>query len=486
MADNSSSITAAVLSSGGTESLGWLNDIIKQMWPNINAAAATMVKELVEPGLREGLPGPLNGLKFTKISLGSAPPRFDNIDVFTQTEGSIKLNIDLHWVAEDFDIELATGIISAGVESIKIVGRLSVLMGPLVNTLPCIGAVQLAFINPPIIDLNFSGVASIADWSFVEEKITETVQSILASMLVLPNRMLTTLLVENDFCQTYKEPPGIARVTVVKGNNFRPEAGFLRKDVPDIYVKTKFGAFDPWQTSVQHNKTDPVWNERKDFVFSDDDQVIKVEAWDEDTFNPDDRVGTASGTVGQFLLDDDGLKTLKLADKDGAPIDGDITLQVEAYKCVQDLSSFELPDFEGNEHNDCICGFMIILVGKGIDIPVPKTYSTFVKVEWGPSQNFVTAPITDAPGIDATNPSYDTPFLIPLTQELIKSNKEHDVVFTVMNSFEGDETELGTTSVTFDSIMESSTKTITGDKEESIGDEGLKLRYQVSLRGLCK
>merc|ERR1719232_2468009 len=102
-----------------------------------------------------------------------------------------------------------------------------------------------------------------------------------------------------------------------------------------------------------------------------------------------------------FLLDDDGLKTLKLADKDGAAIDGDITLQVEAYKCVSDLSSFELPDFDGNEHNDCICGFMIILVGKGVDIPVPKTYSTFVKVEWGPSQNFVTAPITDAPGIDA-------------------------------------------------------------------------------------
>jgi len=246
--------------------------------------------------------------------------------------------------------------------------------------------------------------------------------------------------------------------------------------------KTKFGAFDQWQTSVQKNATDPEWNERKDFVFSDDDQVIEVEAWDEDTFSSDDHVGTASATVKEFLLEDSGMKTLQLSGKDGSLIEGDITLQLEAYKCVSDLSSFELPDFGGD---GCICGFMIILVGKGIDIPVPKTYSTFVKVEWGPSQNFVTAPIMDAPGIDATNPSYDTPFLIPLTQELIKSNKEHDVVFTVMNSFEGDETELGTTSVTFDSIMESSTKTITGDKEESIG-EGLKLRYQVSLRGLSK
>jgi len=236
--------------------------------------------------------------------------------------------------------------------------------------------------------------------------------------------------------------------------------------------KTKFGAFDQWQTSVQKNATDPEWNERKDFVFSDDDQVIEVEAWDEDTFSSDDHVGTASATVKEFLLEDSGMKTLQLSGKDGSLIEGDITLQLEAYKCVSDLSSFELPDFGGD---GCICGFMIILVGKGIDIPVPKTY---VKVEWGPSRYFATAPIF------ATNPSYDTPFLIPLTQELFQSNKEHDVVFTVIDS-DVDGAELGTTNVTFDSIMESSTKTITGDKEESIG-EGLKLQYQVSLRGLSK
>merc|ERR1740121_1691649 len=308
--------------------------------------------------------------------------------------------------------------------------------------------------------------------------------------MILPNPMLITLVAENDFFQTYKEPLGIVRLTVVNGSNFRPELRMLRKDIPDIYVKTKFCAFDQWETSVQKNNTDPVWNERRDFVFSDDDQLIKIEAWDSDTMSKDDCVGIASATVGQFLLNDDGLKTLKLVSMDNARIGADVTMRARIYRCVPDLLSFELPDFTGNTYNDCICGFMIILIGQGFDIPVPETYeetnASYVKVQWGPSQNFVTPSIFNAPGIDATNPSYDTPFLITLTQESIKSNKGHDVVFTVMNSKDGDESVLGTQSIAFDSIMEASTKTITGEKGQPFGDQGLKLRYQVSLRGLCK
>jgi len=484
------SIVASVLSSGGNESLGWLNDILKQMWPNICVAGEVLTKEIVEPALEEGLPSALKGIKLTKVYFGSSPPTFDNIDVITATDvNSIKLNMDLTFIAEDCEIELA-GRVSVGVKSMKLKGRISVVMSPLINTLPCIGAVQFAFINPPTMDMGFTGAANIANWSVVNKAIFDIVESLLASMMILPNYMSFPLVCGNDFFQTYKEPPGIVRLTVVKGSNFRGDLGFLRKDLPDIYVKTKFGAFDEWVTSVQKNKTDPVWNERKDFVFSDKDQLIKIEAWDHDVMSKDDCVGIASETVEQFLLDDFGMKSLKLvAMDDMAGIGADITLQAKLFKCVPDLLSFELQDFAGDEHNDCICGFMIILIGQGFDIPLPKTYdesyASNVKVEWGPSQNFVTASIYDAPGIDAANPSYDTPFLIPLTQELIKSNKDHDVVFTVMNLKDGDESELGTKSVAFDSIMEASTKTITGEKEP-IGDQGLKLRYQVSLRGLSE
>mmetsp|Transcript_21744 Transcript_21744/g.24164 ORF Transcript_21744/g.24164 Transcript_21744/m.24164 type:complete len:508 (-) Transcript_21744:169-1692(-) len=487
---------AAVLSSGGSESLGWLNDILKQLWPNMCAVGETIIKESVEPVLAEGLPQLLRGLKFTTIDFGSAPPAFDNIDVFTTQNSIIKLNIDVSWEAKDCKITLEDRIISAGVAGITLKGRLSVLMGPLINTLPLVGAVQLAFINPPTIDIDFTGIANIADWSIVDTKIQEIVQSQLAPMMVLPNRLLSTLDPTNNFCRdTYQEPVGIVRVTIVKGSQFRDELGLFRKDIPDLYVKTKFGALtEEWTTSVQKNTKNPAWNEQKDFIFSDDDQELRLEVWDADNKllgDPDDLIGVASTTMGQFLLNDtnNGLDSLKLS-MDGSHIGPEITIQAEIYKCVPDLASFTLPDFSnGNDRSNCICGYLIILVGQVFDIAVPKIYAnTSVKVGWGSKYDFVTPSVVNAPGMDPTNPSFNTPFLIPLTQEDVVSTQSPipDVVFTMMNN----DDKIGTLNVSFDDIANDTTKTMTGDKVPFISADDnsceTTIQYRVSLRGLSK
>merc|ERR1711971_1436577 len=121
-----SSSKAAVVASGGPESLGWLNDILHQMWPKTCIASANIVRESVEPALAD-LPPPISSLRFNKIFFGDTPPKFGRIDVHTRTENSIKLNIDVTWEGEECEIELQNKLISAGVETIKFKGRLSVL-----------------------------------------------------------------------------------------------------------------------------------------------------------------------------------------------------------------------------------------------------------------------------------------------------------------------------------------------------------------------
>jgi len=167
---------------------------------------------------------------------------------------------------------------------------------------------------------------------------------------------------------------------------------------------------------------------------------------------------------------------LKLTN-DGTIIGPDITLKAEVYNLVPDLASFEAPDFAGSENS--ICGFLIILVAQAFDIPIPRTYANIsVKVAWGRQHNFVTPSVVNASGIDPTNPSFDTPFLVPLTQELVATNKDQEVVFTVMNSND----VVGTTRVAYASIADEPTKTVSAQKD-TVG-EGAALRYQVSLRGL--
>lgn len=87
------------------ERLGFLNDIVAQLWPNINLAAAKIVKDVVDPILASTLPGPLSSLHFVKLDLGHTPIVFSHVDVHkTPTEG-IKLDMDLDWQGV-CDIEL--------------------------------------------------------------------------------------------------------------------------------------------------------------------------------------------------------------------------------------------------------------------------------------------------------------------------------------------------------------------------------------------
>lgn len=94
--------------SGGTESVGFLNDLVAQLWPHINAAGSKMVKEMVEPMFEEMLPGPLKSLHFPKIDLGKVPFKFDNVDVHQTDHGGVKLDLDVNWDGR-CDIELDGG-----------------------------------------------------------------------------------------------------------------------------------------------------------------------------------------------------------------------------------------------------------------------------------------------------------------------------------------------------------------------------------------
>ena len=96
----------------------FLNDIVKQLWPNINAAGSKMVKEIVEPMFKTMLPGPLSTLHFTKIDLGPVPLRLSNAKTTKTEADGIKLDLNVDWVGKA-DIELDADYIPAMVSGCK-------------------------------------------------------------------------------------------------------------------------------------------------------------------------------------------------------------------------------------------------------------------------------------------------------------------------------------------------------------------------------
>ena len=92
----------------------------------------------------EMLPGPLKSLRFTKLDLGAVPPVFDSVDVHSRREGFFRLNLDVAWEGES-DIELKADHLPAlGVRKVRLRGRVSIGLGPLVDRLPVITAAKVS------------------------------------------------------------------------------------------------------------------------------------------------------------------------------------------------------------------------------------------------------------------------------------------------------------------------------------------------------
>ena len=457
-------LAAAAAKSGDS---GLVTGLVAQLWPHINLAVCRVVKESVEPSFAD-LPSPLKTLRFTKLDLGNVPIHIDNIVIHDKEKDALQFDMDMGWDG-DCNVQLKADYLgSFGVQKIKFHGRLSIILSPLLDTLPVVSAAQVCFINPPKFELDFLGLANLGDFSLVDE-IRGIISDTLDGMLVLPNRMYFKIDPVNSFLDTYKPPIGVARVTVGNGSGFLGKRGFM-SDAHDVYCNVRLGS-KKWTTSTKNNTADPEWDETVDVVLFDYDQIVRVHAWDEDTANVDDDLGSAQVTVREILMAPGKKATVDLYG--GIHKGGKVTLQCQ----VCGLSLSNLGSLETNKDENILSGLVTVLVVGAQNIPLAnkKDAKTFVKVTYGSIAEFVTGTVVDAPGVDALNPVYDCAFQVPLKPT---SGKE-SVALQVIS---GEDDIIGSTKVTFDEMLEAGTIT----EQRVIGEEGFSLEFRVSLCGVVQ
>ncbi|KAL2264066.1 hypothetical protein VTK26DRAFT_2852 [Humicola hyalothermophila] len=446
-----SSIVEALTASGGPESPGFLNDLVKQLWPNITVAGARMIKDIVEPIFAKTLPAPLNTLVFEKVDLGSMPMHFSKVDVHKTENEGIKLDLDLDWDGE-CDIELNASMIpKIGVEHVKLRGRLSILLGPLTTVLPLIGAAQVAFVNPPYLQLRFTDAAHIANLSVIDKAIRNVIQGIIASMAVLPNRFLVKLDPSSDFFKAYHPPIGVLRLTIESGRELgdaKEGGNFLKrlmKDVPDCYVKVNVSAEPAWKTRTIKDARHPEWNETADFLVSDYDQRIELDVNDEDMARSDDDIGVGETTVKELLLGG-GRQELRLTHKE-EETKGRLQIRGQFLRFVPDGASLVKGGGSGGEARE-IVGLLTVLVASVFGIKGQRQeLQPSVRVTWG-EHVFRTAVKKDAPGADVENPSFDQAFQVIIKPGMVPGPP---VRIALLNG----EEERGAVEVPLDDVMAS-------------------------------
>ncbi|KAF2767215.1 hypothetical protein EJ03DRAFT_276486 [Teratosphaeria nubilosa] len=454
----------------------FLNDIVTQLWPNINVAGSQMIKEIADPMFKQMLPGPLASLHFTKIDLGTVPIRISKVAATkTETKG-INLEMNVEWDGK-CDVTLDGGMIpELGVKSVQLKGRLSVLLCPLTNVIPLIGAAQFSFINPPLLKLDFTGAAQVADLSLIDGAVRRVILNIISSMAVLPNRYLYKLDVNNDYFKTYLYPLGMLRVTVEKAYGFAEQAKSSAKKLfskitraaPDTYVKCRVGAEPERKTSVKDNTTTPAWNETYDFVVSDLDQIVELNVLDDDV-GEDDEVGIAITTV-RDILAVGGKQELPLMNK-GQETGGKLAVSCQYFELVPEATSFS----ESEHSSDgTMGGIATILIASAFDVKGERSkLKPSVKITWGEKHHFQTVVQSDYPGTDINNPSFDQPFRLPVTPDLV--GKSFRLVL-----LDG-EKEVGAADVPYEDVVKAEHMTFQGKLD--VGG-GTAVRASIRLQGV--
>jgi Ca2+-dependent lipid-binding protein len=342
-----------------------------------------------------------------------------------------------------------------------------------------IGAAQISFINPPVLKLDFTGAANVADFSVIDDTVRKVILGIINSMFTLPNRFLLKLDANADYFKTYHYPLGMVRVTVEKAWGFGEEAksstrklfNKLTRAAPDCYAKVDVGGEESWKTATKNNTNRPTWNETHDFVVSDFDQCIKVDVEDEDV-NGDDEVGLAVTTVREILAAR-GSQELTLVHK-GEETEGRVSISCQFFKYVADAGSLTASDHKGDGR---LSGIATILVASAFGIKGQrKELKPSVVVTWGKTQRFQTAIKTDAPGTDISNPAFDQAFRLPITTDLVGSSPDKFRIALLDG-----EKEIGGVDIPFASVADAPDKIL--QQKFDVGN-GATVRASIRLRGI--
>lgn len=368
--------------------------LLQQLWPQINKIAIKIVKDSVEPMFAETLPGPFKKMYFKTLDLGKEPLKLENFVVHPVIDNTLRIELEINWDSS-CDILLAgiPGNNTVGVKTIKLRSRMLIVCRPVLDAAPVVSSAQIAFINHPFIDLDFLGLANVADWMSIRPMIDKGIKDGLSGSLVLPQRTFVKVDPACDFIKAYQRPIGVLRVKLVKGRDFPvlAFAGGLMKDIPDVYCNLELGGKQLVSAAIK-DAEHPEWNETFDFVLCDFGQIIDIHAFDEDIVQKDSDLGSIQVSALE-LLKDGGSHEFTLAcqpaddkrkkKRGNKPTSiGKVSLECELLPLCKNIASISAEPKPASPK--ALTGMLIVYVSKLIGLPVAKEKAaSFVKIKLG-------------------------------------------------------------------------------------------------------
>nr|XP_043613151.1 synaptotagmin-2-like [Erigeron canadensis] len=271
----------------------WLNRFIELMWPYLDKAICKTIRAIAEPMIKEQTPQyKIDEVEFDSLTLGTLPPTFQGMKVYTTDEKELILEPSFKWAANP-NILIAIKAFglrpTVQVVDLQVFASPRITLKPLVPTFPCFCKILVSLMDKPYVDFGLkligADLMSIPGlYGFVQELIKDQV----ANMYLWPKVLEVPVL---DPAKAMKRPVGMLAVKVIKAMKLR------KKDLlgaSDPYVKLKLtdDKLPSKKTTVKHKNLNPEWNEEFSLVVKDPEaQALEIMVFDWESVGKHDKMG---------------------------------------------------------------------------------------------------------------------------------------------------------------------------------------------------
>ncbi|XP_074287108.1 synaptotagmin-5-like [Silene latifolia] len=277
------------------EKLKWLNSQLEKLWPYIDEAASELIKTSVEPVLEQYRPAVLASLTFKTLTLGTVAPQFTGIGIIDSDPGEIIMEIEMQWDGNPnivLDIKTHVGVtLPVQVKNIGFTGLFRIILKPLVNELPCFGAICFSLRKKKDLDFTLKIIGGdISTIPGLSDAINEMITDAVEDSITWPVRQIIPII-PGDYSDLELKPCGLLEVKLVQAKELSNK-DLIGKSDPFAAVFIRPLRSKTQKSKTINNQLNPIWNESFDFVVEDaTTQHLTVRVYDDEGLQPAEIIG---------------------------------------------------------------------------------------------------------------------------------------------------------------------------------------------------
>jgi len=280
------------------QKLKWLNQELTKIWPFVNEAASELIKISVEPVLEQYRPIIIASLKFSKLTLGTVAPQFTGISIIENTqESGIVMELEMNWDANAsiiLDVKTLLGVaLPIQVKDIGFTGIFRLIFKPLVEELPCFGAVCFSLRKKKKLDFRLKVIGGeISAIPGISDALEDTIKNAVEDSITWPVRKVIPII-PGDYSDLELKPVGTLEVKLVQARDLTNK-DLIGKSDPFAIVYVRPLPDKMKRSKTINNDLNPIWNEHFEFIVEDaDTQTVTVKIYDDDGIQESDLIGSA-------------------------------------------------------------------------------------------------------------------------------------------------------------------------------------------------